>query len=151
MPHRRYMGKCQHVWRRGTTEQSLPEMISEVCISCRLSKQTNPGLQSATQRSRFWSVRGADCAFVCKRLNENENSCNLLAITIANYLYLWMQPFLRSKIFFARDQALSFAAVDRCSAGLCAHPGALSDCSYSELEPDRSKPDHTKPGPGSTE
>src|SRR5271166_3125602 len=43
------MGKCQHVWRRGTTEQSLPEMISEVCISCRLSKQTKPGLQSATQ------------------------------------------------------------------------------------------------------
>jgi len=52
---------------------------------------------------------------------------------------------------FTEHPGLSFAAVDRCSAGLCAHPGALSDCSYSELEPDRSKPDHTKPGPGSTE
>jgi outer membrane receptor protein involved in Fe transport len=40
-------------------------------------------------------------------LNGNGNSCNLLATVIATYLYVVMQLFVRSKMFFAQHQALS--------------------------------------------
>jgi hypothetical protein len=66
--------------------------------------------------------------------SKKGNICNLLAILIAIYLYVAMQPFLRFEIFFAPHQAsfVAFslnilgyaAAIDRCSTGSFAHTTA---------------------------